>query len=109
MPPKGRRPGVHVTEDSAVWPMKGLTQRTQGLSQTSGESGSLRGRGKHSLAPSGVDSTDLGSDLSPNHSPCVSVNSLEVHGALWFSQQWAEGNGEPGGTDVATWLYFSLE
>lgn len=60
-------------------------------------------RGKHSLAPCGVGSTDPGSDLSPEHSLCVSnlcVNWRPKDSGM-FSQQWGRGAESPG---VQTWL-----
>lgn len=61
----------------------------QGLSQTWGVAGSLRHTGKHSLAPSGVDSNHRSSDLSPDRRLCVSdwsVNWRQMD-AVWFDQQ----------------------
>lgn len=72
----------------------------QGLSQMWGMLGSLGHRGKHSLAPSGVDSIHPSSDLSPDHRLCVSDWSVNWRhmDALWFDQQWGKGSTEPGGT-----------
>lgn len=75
--------------------VKGFSQRTQGLSRTPGRAGTLRDRGKHSLPPSGEDSADPGSDLSPDHSLCVSDWSVNWRhmDAVWFYWQWGRGAG----------------
>lgn len=42
------------------------------------------------------------------HPTTVSVSVRRYMDVLWFNQQWGEGRGEPGGTDMAAWLHFPL-
>lgn len=78
--------------------VKGPSQRTQTLSLDT-RCGRKPQRRKHSLAPSGVGSTDPASDLSPERSLCVSdlcVNWRPKDSGL-FSQQWGRGAESPRG------------